>query len=321
MNITSFPAWALSAVAASLLASGAAQACSSCGCLLNSDWASQGFKADAGLTLDLRHDYFDQDQLRSGTGTMNRSSLTFPNEQEIQQRTTNHVTTLTADYGINADWGVSLQLPYISRSHTTIAAGDTDLSSSRSSSFGDARVLGRYRGFNAERSWGLLFGLKLPTGAIDVNFNGGPQADQPLDRGLQAGTGSTDLLVGAYHFGSIGAGLDYFGQVLVQAPLSTKDQFKPGVTTTLTAGLRYVSESGIVPQLQLNLRHEGRESGDNADAPNSGSTLVYLSPGATVALTEQLQGYGFVQVPIYQHVTGLQLEPKVTFSLGLRYGF
>lgn len=104
-------------------------------------------------------------------------------------------------------------------------------------------------------------------------------------------------------------------------PLHTKDEFKPGVGANLTAGIRYVTATAFVPHLQVNARIEGRESGANADIPNSGATLVYLSPGATWSLTDGLKLYGFAQVPIYQRVTGLQLEPKVSVSVGLHYDF
>ncbi|HEY1392099.1 MAG TPA: TonB-dependent receptor, partial [Methylibium sp.] len=63
------------------------------------------------------------------------------------------------------------------------------------------------------------------------------------------------------------------------------------------------------------------ETGANADTANSGATLVYLSPGATVLLTDKWQLYGFVQLPIYQRVNGLQLETKTSFSLGTRVAF
>jgi hypothetical protein len=298
-----------------------AHACSSCGCTLNSDWASQGFKSDGGLTLDIRHDYLSQTDLRTGTGRVDRGSITFPTDREIQQKTINRITTLTVDYGFNADWGVSVLLPYVNRFHTTVVDGDTDISTSRSSSVGDARVLGRYQGFAVEHNWGVQFGLKLPTGRTNVNFRDGPQAGEPLDRGLQPGTGSTDLLLGVYSFGPVNQSLDYFGQALFQLPVITKDEFKPGVGANITAGLRYVTGNAFVPHLQINARIEAKESGANADVPNSGATLVYLSPGGTVTLTDNLKLYGFVQVPIYQRVTGLQLEPKYSVSMGVHYAF
>jgi hypothetical protein len=298
-----------------------AGACSSCGCTLNSDWASQGFKSGAGLSVDLRHDYFNQNDLRTGTGRVDRGAITFPAEQEIQQTTVNRNTTLAVDYGIGTDWGASLQLPYLNRYHTTIVDGDTGISESRSTSFGDLRVLGRYQGFSSEHDWGVVFGLKLATGSTGVNFRAGPQAGQALDRGLQPGTGSTDLLLGVYRFGPISQSLDFFAQALLQLPLTSKDEFKPGAGANLTAGVRYVTGGSVVPHLQINVRTERRESGANADIPNSGATLAYLSPGATVTLTDRLKAYGFVQVPIYQRVNGLQLEPKVSISAGLHYAY
>ncbi|MEX8517404.1 MAG: TonB-dependent receptor [Leptothrix sp. (in: b-proteobacteria)] len=312
---------ATAAVLATVMTPAAVLACSSCGCTLNSDWASQGLKSGQGLSIDLRHDYFNQNDLRTGTGTVNRSAISFPADQEIQQETINRNTTLSVDYGINADWGVALQLPYLNRYHTTIVDGDTDVSTSQSSSIGDVRLLARYQGFSPEHNWGVQFGLKLPTGSTSVNFKAGPQADTPLDRGLQPGTGSTDVLLGVYTFGPINQHFDYFGQALLQVPVASKDEFKPGVGANLTAGIRYMTDGPVVPQLQINVRTEGKESGANADIPNSGATLAYLSPGATWTLTEQIKASGFVQVPIYQRVNGYQIEPKYSVSVGLHYAY
>jgi hypothetical protein len=80
-------------VAAALAATGApvaAFACSSCGCTLSSDWSSQGISPSGeGFRFDFRFDYFNQDQLRSGTHKVDRGSLEIPNDQEIQQQTIN----------------------------------------------------------------------------------------------------------------------------------------------------------------------------------------------------------------------------------------
>ncbi len=303
-------------------ASGASHACSACGCTLNADWATQGLTSRTGLTADLRYDFFNQDDLRSGTGRVDRAALALPNDQEIQQHTVNRIGTLTLDYGLTSDWGVTLVLPWISRSHTTIAEGDTDISSSRSSSVGDVRVLARYTGLSEGQDWGLQFGLKLPTGdSHGVNFDAGPQQGEMLDRGLQPGTGSTDLLVGAFKFGALGETADWFGQALLQIPVFADRAFKPGVAANLTAGVRYRGFETVVPQLQFNSRIERRETGSEADTPNSGATLVYLSPGATFNLTRKTSVYLFGQVPVYQRVNGYQLEPKWSVSAGVHAAF
>lgn len=297
-------------------------ACSSCGCTLNSEWASQGLKSAGGLSIDLRFDYFNQNDLRTGTGRVSASDKQVPADREIQKKTINRNTTLTVDYGFNANWGVSVQLPYLHRYHTSYAEeGDTALSGSRSSSIGDVRVLGRYQGFSPEHDWGVQLGLKLPTGEVHRYFRSGPQAGQPLDRGLSPGTGSTDLLLGIYKFGPINQSFDYFASALLQLPLSSSDHFKPGDGANLTAGIRYATGTIVVPHLQINIRTERPEKGANADVENAGATLVYLSPGVTAALTEKLQVYGFVQVPIHQRVNGYQIEPKYSVSAGLHYTF
>jgi hypothetical protein len=309
---------ALVAVVCALATSPPALACSSCGCTLNSDWSSQ-YAAGEGLHLDLRYDYFNQNDLRSGTHSVDRASLPIPNEQEIQQETVNRNYTLLVDYSPSPDWGVYVQLPYFDRFHSTIAPGDTDVSTSHSKSIGDMRVVGRYAGFSPDHSVGVLFGLKLATGPFDYTFSDGPQAGEPLDRGLQPGTGTTDLLVGVYDYGAISRDWDFFAQAMLQQPLNSRDEFKPGTGLNANVGLRYMSLEHVVPQVQINVRAEKRESGANADVANSGATLVYLSPGVVAHFGNGFSGYAFFQVPIYQRVNGLQLEPKYSVSVGIGY--
>ncbi len=309
------------AVACSLALLGAAPAalaCSSCGCTLSSDWLIQG--ADhAGLHADLRFDYFNQDQLRTGTGTVDRGSITFPTDREIQQETINRNYNLFLDYAPAGDWGVSAQIPYFNRYHTTIAEGDEDISTSHTKSLGDVRILGRYRGLSDDKSTGVQFGLKLATGSFHNNFVSGPQEGQPLDRGLQPGTGTTDLLLGAYNFGAVNRDWDYFAEAILQQPLNTREGFRPGTGLNVSLGARYMSFESVRPQVQLNMRAEGRESGVNADVDNSGATLVYLSPGVNVKLSPTASAYAYFQVPVYQRVNGYQLEPRYSVSIGVRF--
>ncbi|WLT31923.1 TonB-dependent receptor [Geothrix sp. PMB-07] len=298
-----------------------AQACGACGCTLNSDWASQGYAAKPGLRFDLRYDYFNQDQLRSGTKAVDRGGFEIPNEMELQEKTLNRNLTATLDYSPSADWGLSLQVPVFNRYHVTLAEGDTDPSFSKANGLGDVRVLGRYQGFSDDHSFGVQFGVKLPTGGTKQTFHAGAQAGEPLDRGLQLGSGTTDLLLGCYAYGSLAPDWGVFGQVLFQKPLAEKDGFRPGDGVNANFGVRYTGFAGITPHLQVNIRAEGREAGLNADIDNSGATLAYLSPGLTFDLRPGFQVYAFAQVPIAQRVTGLQIEPRSSFSVGLHWAF
>ncbi len=99
----------------------------SCGCTLSSDWDSQGYYADAGLQLDLRYGYLNQSQLRLGRHAVNRADYPAPSDRELEQGTINRYTTLGIDYSFSSDWGVNVQIPYVSRTHSTISPGDTGL--------------------------------------------------------------------------------------------------------------------------------------------------------------------------------------------------
>ncbi len=321
-----------------LLFSEDARACASCGCTLSSDWENEQLSCTPGLKMDLRWDFIDQDQLRSGTKTIDpvaASKLPDPQTggtEEIEKYTVNNYFTLGIDYSTGSDWGVNVQLPWINRNHSTHGTASDGYTpgpaggqyNSHTSSIGDIKVLGRYQGLSPRHNVGILFGLKLPTGSYtDTGTSTDPTAPGPvpIDRGLQPGTGTTDAIVGAYYTDGLSMNVSYFAQVLYQRALDSRDQYKPGEGLNLTLGLLYAGFSNLSPLLQLNYRYVVHDEGDNADEVNTGGTLLYISPGITVSVSQQVAIYGFVQVPIYQDLNGVQLAPHYTASLGVRYTF
>jgi hypothetical protein len=320
MNLLRAASFSICAAFVSFVYSSNVFACSSCGCTLNSDWSSQGLSVGRGWRFDWRYDYFNQSQLRSGIDSVAASGFARPADVEVQQTTINRNTNFALEYNPTRNYGVSIQLPYFDRYHTTIAEGDTAISGSRSKSIGDLRVVGHFQGFR-RNNFGVQFGLKLATGSHREDFRSGPQAGEDLDRGLQPGTGTTDLLLGLYNFGQISDDWSYFGHAMLQQPLNSKDQFKPGAGVNASLGIRYSANQTWVPQLQLNARVERRESGASADVENSGASLVYVSPGVTINFSRRWAAFVFYQAPIYQRVNGLQIEPKQLFSIGAHYIF
>ncbi len=272
-----------------------------------------------GIETVLRFEYFDQTELRNGTGTINRSALMFPDNREIQQRTLNRNTWLDLNYVLNSSWAVTTSIPYHDRFHSTIAAGDTEISTSRASGLGDVRIVGRYQKSDMNHSVGVQFGFKLPTGRFNQNFAEGPQAGTLLDRGLQLGTGTTNLFAGVSWFARPMENLGCFAQALLDQPLVPRADFIPSTSLNLSSGIRWLNTSRFTPQFQLNVHCENREHGAAADTANSGGTLAYLSPGVTAELTPKSSAFVFVQLPIYERVNGLQLEPKWLLSVGLRW--
>ncbi|OIQ70634.1 hypothetical protein GALL_477490 [mine drainage metagenome] len=75
-----------------------------------------------------------------------------------------------------------------------------------------------------------------------------------------------------------------------------------------------------MPQLQINAQTRSSDSGINADPANTGGRLVYLSPGVTVAISDNVKIYSFIQLPVYQYVEGLQLAPRWNASFGINFG-
>ena len=310
-------------------------ACASCGCSLSTDWETLG-NSSSGLKMDLRYDYLNQDQLRSGTKTISSAAasqiVNNGDPQEVEKYTKNNYYTLGLNYNFTPNWGVNVQLPYIDRSHSTLGTASDGTTpgngggqyDSHTSSVGDIKVIGRYQGFTPQHNLGVLFGVKLPTGSYTQTGTStdltapGPVA---IDRGLQPGTGTTDIILGGYYAETLNKNWDYFTQAMYQSALNSKDQYKPGDGVNLNVGMRYMGFENFTPQIQINARHVQRDSGANADTVSTGGTLVYLSPGIVVPVSKQASIYGFVQLPIYQNVNGVQLAPRFTASLGARYSF
>jgi hypothetical protein len=303
-----------------------ALACATCGCTLNAD-AAMGYSAEAGWRLSLEYDYIHQDQLRSGTHTISA----VPDGNELERETLNRYLTAGLSYSPTADWNLDLRVPYVMRTHSTYGAFDStqplnELSSSRSSSLGDVRLIGSYQGLLPTHNLGLQLGVKLPTGKYGtaIKFYGGPNAGLPLDASLQPGTGSTDIIVGAYYYQAISQDLDFTVNGQFQSAVrhhmdQPGNDYRPGNATTLSLGLRYEANPNWVPQVQANLLHKARDQGALADVQSTAGTVAYVSPGLTVAVSHRLHLFGFVQIPVYSNLYGYQLFPRWTASAGATY--
>lgn len=73
--------------------------------------------------------------------------------------------------------------------------------------------------------------------------------------------------------------------------------------------------------LQLNTLVKRRNSGSEAEPRDSGSKMLALSPGLSYAITKAAQVYAFVQVPIYEHVNGIQLTADWAAMVGVSSQF
>jgi hypothetical protein len=299
----------------------ASASCGAAFCQVNTDWAQQQGAVMAGWHFDVRHEFIRQDQPLAGREKISVGEIT-AHHDEVE--TLNRNTLLGIRYAFNHNWSAALAVPYIDREHEHIHNhhGAQLLETWSFAEPGDMRLSARYQlqgsareGGNSLQGWNL--GLKLPTGRFEVENAAGA----PAERSLQPGSGTTDLLLG-YSYSRLLAGHDasWFVQGQWQAPLNERDDYRPGIRVSIDVGYR--RPLGRVALLaQLNALYRGKDSGAAAEPDDSGGKALFLSPGASVALTPTLRLYGFVQLPLYQYVNGVQLTADQAYVLGLATDF
>ncbi len=225
--------------------------------------------------------------------------------------------TAGIEYMFNREWGMLVRIPYVNRDFTTDTGsppGGMGIQTYNSRSVGDVEVMGMYTGFSKDMSTGLIFGLKLPSGTYTA---------YGLDRDTQIGSGSTDLILGAYHRGLITGdnAWQYFAQARWQQPFlysaaynpnsGVMEVYKPGYQIDGAAGVIYnnlynvAGFDKIAPLMQIIASHRQHDSGSAADPLNSGFDRLMFSPGIefTKVVDEVnkrvLKFYIDVEIPIY----------------------
>ena len=215
----------------------------------------------------------------------------------------------------NRSWGAQVEIPVVNR--TFNSAGNS--ASLNWTGLGDIRLKGIYTGFSEDLSSGLTFGVKLPTGSYTHDSN-------EVDRDTQIGSGSTDLLFGAFHRGHLlkSDQWDWFTQAQLDLPVATQDAYRPGAEVDAALGISYqgwlVRGVRISPLAQVIGSVRSSDGGNNANPDNSGYQRVLLSPGVEFHL-HPVKIYADVELPVFQHVTGNQLVAPALFKVVVSYMF
>jgi hypothetical protein len=297
--------------------------CGSAFCSVNTDWNAQGIYAEPGARAELRYEYLNQDQLRKGSDQVEPGEIS---RHHDEVSTLNQALFATLDYNFASGWGVSAVIPVVKREHEHIHNhhGAQIPQEWDFTELGDIRVAGRYQfPVGAQdparpQVFGVLVGLKLPTGKTDVENDEGDVAE----RSLQPGTGTTDPILGAYYQVQLPArGLAFFVQAAYAFPLESEDGYRPGYRTTVDLGMRYAVGEKVALLLQFNALWKGHDSGAEAEPDDSGGQYLFLSPGVSVNLTRRVQLFGLVQLPLYQYVNGVQLTADWGATGGVGYRF
>jgi hypothetical protein len=309
MNFRSLSALLFAAVA--VAPSAARASCGSATCPI--DPLSLNLPLPGQWTLDLSFQYIDQDKLQHGQKEIAPPAP--PSEGELEIRTINRVTTLFASYGVSPDLFLSAALPYVSRYHEHFDSGVFE--TFHLDGIGDGTVAARYR-FLPD-VWGGL-AVKLPTGDRSSTNSEGDEAEPTI----APGSGSTDLSASVVYqstasvrsltYGPLGnvAAMPWFVGVVGRFNGKGTKDYRVGNEIQVNVGANYPVLEAFQVLFQLNYRARTKDDVGQTDAirDDTGGTFLYASPGLRFAFTPRAALYGYVQVPIYQRINGVNIVSR-----------
>jgi hypothetical protein len=280
-----------------------------CGCGVFDVGTSMMLPTRAGGFAYLQYDSMDQNRNWSGAKSA-------PADDDMDKRIRTDFFTGGVRYMFDRSWGAMIDVPVVKRHFVTTDSNGV-VGSLDSGAIGDIRVRGVYSGFSPDMSSGLTFGLKLPTGPFKV---------PDFDRDTQIGTGSTDLLLGAYHVGRVpGADdWDWFADGQWDEPVLDSGGYRPGAEIDASLGSYYAGWSlggvKIAPLAQVVGSLRWRDLGATADPADSGYRRVLLSPGLEL-MKDPVRVYADVGFPVYQFMNGNQLVASELYKLNVGWSF
>jgi hypothetical protein len=280
-----------------------------CGCGVFEVGTSSMFPTQTGGMLFVEEDYMSQDQNWSGTSSA-------PANANADKRISTWFTTFGGEYLFNRSWGLMIEVPYWQRQFTTtLTSGSTGTYDH--AAVGDVRIKGIYTGLSANLSSGITLGLKLPSG--DSTY-------PHFDPDVEIGSGSTDLLLGAYHLDTLTADnrLSWFVNAQWQQPLAHKSSYRPGAELDAAGGIYYGALSHgtvrVTPIVQLEVSYRAHDGGAGGFPADTGYTRAYAAPGVELDAGEWRVNAD-VGLPIYTNASGNQLMARAIFKLNVSYHF
>ena len=294
---------------ATILAPARASACSICRCgdpTFNALGTS--VYSDGQFHLALDWERFSKTQLTEDGGT----------DSEIENR-----YTATLSYSFGERFLLVARVPFSHRDLTTTLGEDVEKVST--DGLGDPEIYGLVRLWSSDFSGGLgrrtwisaVFGVKTPWGRNDIVQDG-----LRVDEHAQSGTGSTDFYGGLSGFYLFDADSALFASAQYRGTGRNDFGYKYGnIAMVNTAYERKLSAvfDGVV---ELNFRHAGRDQVgfDGTLDPNTGGSILYVTPRVLVNVAKGIVVRLSVQVPVLQRLYGVQDE-KVNLNAGLTFLF
>lgn len=253
-------------------------------------------------------------------GSLGSHPLAHDGEEHGGRETlTENRTVLTAAYGFSERFQIVGRVPWSRREL------ESSHESSSASGLGDPEFYGILRLWSApwkdgmgRSSWiSLVAGVKTPWGENDAT-----QGGERLDEHVQPGTGSTDLFGGLSAVHLLDERSTLYGSLQFRATDRNRHGYRYGDSFLANLGYEHKLGERWDAALELNGRDAARDEldRDGEEDPDTGGTILFLSPRLLVHLGRNFVARLAVQVPVYDGLDGEQEEESV-YNVGLTTTF
>lgn len=292
------------------------QTCSCAGApLISSQSISSASKGN--LLLGVTYEYKDISNIYSGSEELNNRTV---------ERNTRS-TLLELNYGISDRLTLSATTTYVQKLRRTGLQNPGNEQTTTTSGLGDGLVMLKYvlhkNTMREQYQLAVGGGAKIPFGNSSLTQNG-----LALNADMQPGTGAWD-----------GVLWSYFSKTF--APATTLNLFAFG-TFRLTGenerfgsndiyrfGNEFVSTIGATNDLVGNLsyimmvqyRSTSSDQRNGEKLPNTGGNWINLKPALSYQMTNQISLRVSGELPVYQHLNGVQPTTAFTLSGSVFYNF
>jgi hypothetical protein len=290
--------------AATLSLPSSAEACSICRCgdptfnaLGKEGYATKGWR----LALDWER--FDKQE--------------GPPSEEAEELVENRVTAL-ASYGFSDRFSLYARVPFSFRSFTEIEENEP-VDQFDTHGLSDPEVYGQLRlwasplsgPLGRRTSLSLLAGIKAPLGQNDYTRDG-----ERVDEHAQPGTGSWDAFGGLAVVHLLDPRSALFASVQYRHTGENDFDYRYGRIFLANAAYERKLGHRLDSVVELNYRFAGKDRSGAEEHPNTGGSILYVTPRLLVDLGGGVILRGAVQIPIAKSLNGVQKE-KVVANVGV----
>ena len=238
------------------------------------------------------------------------------------------LSAVSLSYGVVENFQAGLSIGYYDAVNAREAefdsgTGDTEIVTFDPDGVTDLWLTGKYRFYRGPLgSFAVFGGVKFPTGRFDVKNSAGER----VEPSATAGSGSYDGMLGmAYsRFLTSRVTLDTSAQYTLR---TEADHFRLGdrIDAGLALAYRFTEDIQKFPQVsafaEANVRHLFKSEDDGARDPNTGGTVLFLTPGVRISFIRNVAFTVSSPLPAWQDLNGEQLKTSFKVNVALTFTF